>query len=188
MKHITVMAAMVAVLLAAGSARSESGNAHAATPPKQIAKPSDFRLTDAAPSIEVLLDRLLKALAANDAEALHRLRVTKDEYLTFVLPGSAKPGEPPQALDAQSSQFAWDMLNTKSHYAGVALLNGHGGKRYRLEEVRYLKGHQQYLWYDAYKVAELTVESEDGTEGAITLGSIVHIGGEYKFIGLIGNK
>lgn len=188
MKHITVVAAMAAVLLAACAPRSTSGNAQTATPSVKIEKPSDFRLIDAAPSIEVLLDRFLTALAENDAEALHRLRVTEDEYLTFVLPGSAQPGEPPQTLDAQSKKFAWDMLNTKSHYAGVALLQGHGGKRYRLKEVRYLKGHQQYLWYDAYKVAALTVESENGTEGEITLGSIAHVGDEYKFIGLIGNK
>jgi hypothetical protein len=188
MKHIAAMAAMVVALLAVSPVRAETGNAQAATPPPTLERPTRFRLVDAAPSIEVLLDRLLDALAKNDAQALHRLRVTEDEYVSFVIPGSAKQGEPPQVFGVEDSRFAWGMLNTKSTYAGAAVLRGFGGHTYKLKGVEYAKGHKQFVWFDAYATTVLTLEDETGEERELTLGSIAHIDGQYKFIGLHGNR
>jgi hypothetical protein len=186
MKHITAMAATVLLVLSAQQARSET--AHASTPPIRLERPAKYALVDAAPSIEVLLQRVLDALAASDAKAFRRLRVTEAEYREFIIPGSAKPGEPPQVLGAADSQFYWQMLNTKSTYKEAAVMKGFGGRRYRLKEVEYAKGHKQFAWFDAYATTVLTLENEDGQESELVLGSIAHVDGQYKFVGLNGDR
>ena len=49
-------------------------------------------LADAARSPDLLIARFLDALAAKDRAVLHRLRVSKEEYLAVILPGSVPPG------------------------------------------------------------------------------------------------
>lgn len=186
MKHITATAATVLLVLFAQQARSET--AHTATAPIRLERPAKYTLVDAAPSIEVLLQRVLDALAASDAKALRRLRVTETEYREFIIPGSAKQGEPPQVLGARDSQFYWQMMNTKSAYKEAAVMKGFGGHRYKLKGVEYVKGHRQFAWFDAYATTVLTLENEDGQEGELVLGSIAHVDGQYKFVGLNGDR
>lgn len=187
MKHIAAMAATVLLVLsAAQQARTET--AQAATPPVTSERPAKYALADSAPSIEVLLQRVLDALAANDAQALRRLRVTEAEYREFIIPGSAKQGEPPQMLGAEDSQFYWQMLNTKSAYKEATVMKGFGGHRYELKGVEYVKGHKQFAWFDAYATTVLTLENEDGQESELVLGSIAHVDGQYKFVGLNGDR
>lgn len=179
---------VLAILGATSASRAVTAEPKTAAPPPAIEKPAGFKLVDGAPSIDVLVARVLDALAANDARALHRLRVTEDEYRRFVIPGSAKPGQPPQVLDEKQSAFWWGMLNTNSRYAGERIMVGYGGHHYTLKGVEYAKGHTQLLWYDAYKTTVLTLENDDGEERELTLGSIAHVDGQYKFISLLGNR
>ena len=155
------------------------------TPPK---RPAHFQLVNGAPSIEALLDRVLDALAKSDAKALNDLRVTEQEYRGFVLPGSVAEGEPPKAFTDEASKFAWDMLNTKSLYAADAVVSHFGGKRYAIKDVRYAKGQRRYAWYASYTTTILTLEDEAGGIHELTLGSIAQIDGQYKFVGLLGNR
>lgn len=184
--RIVIATAMLLALLPSQQARTET--AQAATPPVTSERPAKYALADSAPSIEVLLQRVLEALAANDAKALRRLRVTEAEYREFIIPGSAKQGEPPQILGAEDSQFYWQMLNTKSAYKEAAVMKGFGGRRYRLKGVEYVKGHKQFAWFDAYATTVLTLENEDGQESELVLGSIAHVDGQYKFVGLNGDR
>ena len=188
MKHITAMAAMVLLLLTAQQAWAEGAVVQASVPPAELKRPARYALVGSAPSVEVLLQRVLDALAANDAKAFRRLRMTETEYREFVIPGSAKEGQPPQVLGSSDSEFYWQMLNTKSAYKEAAVLKQFGGRRYTLKEVEYAKGHTQYAWYDAYRTTVLTLERDDGTEGELVLGSIAHVDGQYKFIGLHGDR
>lgn len=165
-----------------------TGVVHAATPPPQLARPEHFQLADAAPSIDALIGRVLDALAANDIDALHRLRVTEDEYRSFILPGSVRPGEPPTQYDRADSEHAWGMLNTHSLYVAKGIIQRYGGHRYRLKGTEFAKGEQSYAWYRAYKVTVLTLEDEKGTEGELVLGSIADVDGQFKFISLLGNR
>ena len=157
-----------------------------ASPP--LTRPAHFELQDGAPSIDVLLQRVLDALAANDVQALHRLRVTEQEYRSFVLPGAVEKGQPPQAFDEQSSKFAWDMLNTKCIYAGQAIVTNFGGRRYRITDVQYAKGQHQYAWYTTYNTTVLKLEDDAGGTRELTLGSIADVDGQFKFVGLLGNR
>lgn len=189
MKHITALAATVLLVLSIHpQAGAETGAAHAATPPVTLERPSKYPLADSAPSIEVLLQRVLAALAANDGKALRRLRVTEAEYREFIVPGSAKQGEPAHVLGATDSEFYWQMLNTKSAYKEAAVMKGFGGRRYTLKGVEYAKGHKQYAWFDAYATTVLTLANEDGQESELVLGSIAHVDGQYKFVGLNGDR
>ncbi len=188
MRHVATTAAMVATLLISGVVWAEGGSAHASTPPPELTRPEHFKLANAAPSIDALIGRVLDALAAKDLDALHRLRVTEDEYRTFILPGSVRPGEPPTQYKQTDSEHAWGMLNTNSLYVAKGIIGKYGGHRYRLKGTGFAKGEQQYAWYKAYKVTVLTLEDEKGTEGELTLGSIADVDGQFKFISLLGNR
>ena len=180
--------AVTAVLLVSAmalAAQGSSGDPRASSP---LDRPAHFKLSDGAPSIDALLRRVLDALAAKDVQALHRLRVTEQEYRSFVLPGAVEKGQPPQNLDEQSSQFAWDMLNTKSLYAGQAIITNFGGRHYTLKDVQYAKGQHQYAWYATYNTTVLTLQDDAGGMRELTLGSIADVDGQFKFVGLLGNR
>lgn len=188
MKHITVMAATVLLILTAQQVRAESAVVQTSTSPAALKRPERYVLVDSAPSIEILLQRVLDALAANDPKAFRRLRMTETEYREFIIPGSVEEGEPPQVLGSSDSDFYWQMLNTKSAYREAAVMKELGGRRFTLEKVEYEKGHRQYAWYDAYRTTVLTLKSEDGSEHELVLGSIANVDGQFKFVGLNGSR
>ena len=182
MKHSAIMAAMVlATTLAAAAAGGGTSTSPAGSHTREP------RLVDAAPSVDVLLQRFLDALARRDAAAINRLRVSEQEYRTVVIPGGVESGQPPRTIDDDSSKFYWDMLNTKSLYAEAAILKNHGGRRYRLKEVQFLKGQRSYAWYEVYRTASLKLEDDAGDIHELTLGSIANVDGQYKFIGMLGD-
>ena len=180
-------AVTVGLLLSATAFAAQAPSGDTPAPPP-LKRPAHFKLQDGAPSIDVLLKRVLDALAANDVQALHRLRVTEREYRSFVLPGAVEKGQQPQAMDEQSSKFAWDLLNTKSLYAGQAILTNFGGRRYTLKDVQYAKGQRHYAWYDTWNTTVLTLEDDAGGIRELTLGSIADVDGQFKFVGLLGNR
>ena len=145
-------------------------------------RPTSFELSDGAPSVDALVDRLLHAIATNDAGALTRLRVTESEYRTFIMPGSVQQGEPPQMFPERESKFFWGLLDTKSTYAGKSLLRSYGGHGYTVKTIEYPKGTTAFAWYTAYRDPELTLERDDGEIGQLRIGSIAEVGGRYKFI------
>jgi hypothetical protein len=165
--------AMVVVGLGAMLARASANGG--SSPPR-------FELTDAAPSVDVLVDRFLKAIAANDALALTQLRVNESEYRTLIMPGSVQPGHPPQIFPERESKFFWGMLETKSTAAGAGLLRGYGGRTYTVKKIAYPKGTTDFAWYRAYRDPLLTLERDDGELGELRVGSIAEAGGRYKFI------
>jgi len=187
MNHTVTAAMMVAALFVTGAVRAEGGDAQASTQPVRIERPAHFKLVNSAPSVDALAARVLDALAKKDAGALRRLRVTETEYRTFIIPGSVKPGESPQILDDEASQYAWSMLNTNSEYAVRNMISKYGGQKYRLKGTEFAKGQKEYAWYQAYKVVVLTLEDEKGMESAITLGSVADVDGQFKFISLLGD-
>jgi hypothetical protein len=189
MRHIRSFGAVTAVLLVSAmalAAQSSSGDTRASSP---VTRPEHFKLSDGAPSIDALLRRVLDALVAKDVQALHRLRVTEREYRSFVLPGAVEKGQPPQNLDEQSSQFAWDMLNTKSLYAGQAIITNFGGRHYTLEGRSIRQGPASVrLVPPPTTPPVLTLQDDAGGMRELTLGSIADVDGQFKFVGLLGNR
>lgn len=145
-------------------------------------RPVRFELADGAPSIEQLVDHLLRAFKDNDVQALTRLRVTETEYRTFIMPGSVHEGQVPQVFPERESKFFWGMLDTKSTFAGKSLLRSYGGHHYTVKAIDYPKGTTTFAWYTAYRDPEVTLQRDDGEEGRVRLGSIAEVGGRYKFI------
>ena len=78
--------------------------------------------------MDELLGRFVAALEANDGAALEALRVDETEYRKIIMPGSVKPGQPPQKLSPAADQYFWESLDTKSRYGGRALLAGYRGR------------------------------------------------------------
>lgn len=134
-----------------------------------------------ADSVEALAQHFLAALAANDRQGIERLRVDETEYRAFIMPGSVKPGQPPQIMPEDKSEYFWRHHNTLSYYTLNNLLKIHGDNNYRLEKVDAPRV-QQYAWYTAHRAPILHLQTEDGHELQIQLGSIAEHEGRFKFI------
>ena len=182
--HRTHFRASALVLLLTLAAACRPATAPAPNPPPQPAAPA-FRLSNAAPSIDALVDEFLTALAAQDWNALEGLRVTESEYREFILPGSVAPGVAPKNYPATPSQYYWNTMNTKSLYSLRSLLASHGGRHYQRTAIAYAKGTQEYAWYRAYKKLRLTLADEQGQEVELTTGSIAEVNGQYKFVSFV---
>jgi hypothetical protein len=142
-------------------------------------------LVNAEPSIDALVERLRTALVQNDKTALRALRLTQDEYLGIVLPGSVPPGQPWATYSDEAQQYFWGLLNGKSIYSEANLLHEFGGRPIKFTEVHYRKGVQDYANYRAYKQLVLTVEDDAGTRETMRIGSIAEIGGQFKFVSYV---
>lgn len=155
-----------------------SPNPLAAVPPPERVKLDRA----AAPSMDLLIERLLKALETKDAEELRRLRVTRREYLKIVMPGFVEPGQPPRLLDKSEVEFWWSLLNGKSLYTELQLLHDYGGRRVTVRDVKFLKGTKDYAWYRTHGRILLTLEDETGKESELQMGSVIEANGSFKFV------
>lgn len=177
-----MMTRVVRFFAVALMAMASVGSAVGATPPITADTLRAFELSDAPPSREELLRKLLEALRTKDAAALNRLRVTEAEYRSFFVPASVKEAAELRPPSERASKFYWDMLNTKSLYSADAMLRGFGGRKYVLKDVTYEKGPRTYAFYRADRAAVLRVEDEEGQSREIPVGSIVDVKGRFKFM------
>ncbi len=175
---------LVLLLVAITLGMFVQGRAVLATPSTgaTVERPGELRLSHAAPTVEALIARLLHALKARDAEALERLRITESEYISFFLPGAAKPGQKPKVYPDEVNEFAWGMMDTKSRYMAAALLGRFGGHEWTVHEIEYAKARYPTLWYEVWPNPELLVEDEEGRRDMIELGSIVQVDDQFKFM------
>jgi hypothetical protein len=173
--------AVVLALLVLGRTMSA-----AATPPQsESAEVSRSKVQGGAASIGELLSKFLAALAAQDRDALQRLRFTEDEYREVILPGSTEVGKPFKQVTPRTSDLAWELLNTKNVYSEQFLLTSFGGHGFTVVSMKFAKGEQAYAGYHAYKQLRLAVQADDGREIEIRTGSIGEVDGQYKFISYI---
>ena len=149
---------------------------------EEVAPP---RLVGGASSIQELLDQLIAGLEASDRGALSALRVSEDEYRNVIVPGSVKPGEPPQILSEEASEYFYGVLHGKSQYNRNALLREYGGKKLEVKSYSFEKGEKQYANYKAYRRLEMEVVDEEGKFFELRTGSIAEVDGRFKFISYI---
>jgi hypothetical protein len=142
-------------------------------------------LQNASPSMDTLVASFLDALAAKDRNALQQLRVTEREYIDIIMPGAGEPGKARKGFPEEKAAYFWDVLNTKSLYSEIALVNGYGGRKYTLRDVVWAKGVQQFDGYAGYAQLRLTVQDEQGEAHEIETGSVVERGGRFKFVSYI---
>jgi hypothetical protein len=97
------------------------------------------------------------------------------------MPGSVKPGRPPQLMPADKSEYFWRHHNTLSVYSLNGVLKGYGGESFRLKSIEH-PPVEQFAWYSAYRDPILRLENAAGEGIEIQLGSIAEYQGRYKFI------
>ena len=171
---------ITAALMSRAAEESKEAAKEAATKPLQ--------LDGGAASIDSLLDQFLQALAANDERALNRLRVSEREYRDIIVPGTAKPGEPPREVPQNTADFFWSMLNQKSEDTGRHIMQNLGGHTYKRGELTYTKGTREFVWYKAHGDVRLKLENEKGETKELRTGTIAEVGGRFKFIGFNTNN
>lgn len=171
-----VTALALAALLVAPGARA----AHPTVAPSRGPK-----LQNASPSMDALLARFLGALATKDQKALQGLRVNEREYLDIIMAGANGPGKPRKRFPEEKAKYFWDVLNTKSLYSELALLNGYGGRKYTVREVSWAEGVKQFDGYTGYAQLRLTVHDDKGESHEIETGSVAEVGGRYKFVSYV---
>jgi len=153
-------------------------------PPAQ-APVASLRLEAAEPSIDALLEKFRQALEAKDKTLLRSLRVSQQEYLGVILPGSVDEGAPRASYDEQARKYFWSVLDTKSIYSEAGLLSSYGGRPLKLTNVEYRKGIKKYRDYTAYKQLTLTFDDGSPDPEHVRLGSIAEVDGQYKFISFV---
>lgn len=140
-------------------------------------------LTGGAPSIDALLSEFLAAVERRDTDAMHRLRVTKEEYQRIIIPGFVDPGQPPRRISEQPREFFWQVNDRKSHFAADAIVQRYGGRHYISHELTLTHGVRPHAWYTSHGEVRLALRAPDldGTADLRT-GSIAEVDGQYKFI------
>lgn len=175
---VTTLTLAATALVAVACATTLERGAH--PPDEQVA----LRLQGGADSQEQLVDWWLEALARNDEQRLHSLRVSREEYLAILVPWTVKPGEPPRQVSEQPREFFWSVLDTKSRDLGRVMLKEHGGRTYRRQGVSFSEPPRAYAGYRAYGLVKVDVLTEAGSPLTVEGPWIAEVGGRYKFIGL----
>jgi hypothetical protein len=148
--------------------------------------PSAYHLAGGESSIDGLLDKFRHALETKDKQLLRQLRVTRQEYLDIIMPGSVDENQPRATYNDTARNYFWGILNGKSIYVEANLLYDFGGKPLKVTSVEYRHGIKRYRDYTAYKQLMLTIDDGSGNPpGQMKIGSIAEINGEYKFISYV---
>lgn len=142
-----------------------------------------FGFTEGAESPDALLDRFVAALTAGDLEALHRLRVTKDEYGSIIVPGMVEKGKPPRTTFEKVNDVFFGMLDARSRYVAQSLVQRFKGKKIVRREVRFTDPPQAWAWYSATGDTVLVLVDDQGERLEMKTGWIAEVDGRFKFIG-----
>jgi hypothetical protein len=177
MRSLALTLALGLLALTAGGSTGESPASNT---------PSEYRLVDAEPTIDSLLDKFRHALETKDKDLLRQLRVNRKEYLDIIMPGSVDEGQPRATYDKTARDYFWGILNGKSIYVEANLLNDFGGKPLKVTSVEYRRGIKRYRDYSAYKQLMLTIDDGSGNvPEQMKIGSIAEVNGQYKFVSYV---
>ncbi len=143
------------------------------------------RLQHGASSIDRLIDEFVEAINDKDKARLRQLRVSQEEYVGLILPGSVEPGERRPQYNQEEVDYLWGILNGKSIYVEANLIASFGGHHATVTEKEFRKGMTRYADYTAYKQLILTLKDDKGTEATMKIGSIAEVDGQFKFISYV---
>ena len=119
------------------------------------------------------------ALNRGDADALHRLRVNRDEYLSWIwheFPAAHPPNNFP-------GDFAWANLNKQSVLGLGKWLRTYGSKDFTFVDIRFEKPTEKYNGFTLLRGSVLTVRNPNGNNLELRiLGSVVKKAGRYKLL------
>jgi hypothetical protein len=157
-----------------------AGNAAAASVPETSAPLASVpapprRLHHAARSPEELASRILAAVTASDHFALAELRVDEREHNELLWPEfSAKDRNVPV-------DFAWQMLNSRSHTNAGRAIAAWGGKTLDLVAVNFERGVERYPTFALHRGTVLTASTPAGELVELRfVGSLLELDGQWK--------
>ncbi len=163
-------------------AASESAPAPAAAdaaPTVSGARPATGarRLFHAAASIEDLVRQVLAAVEAEDMQGLTDLRVTEREHNELLWP------EFPARDHNVQLDFAWDMLDTRSHTNQGRAIGTWRGKGLEFVAVRFEREIERYRTFVAHRGTVVTARTATGEEVEVRfIGSILELDGQFKAV------
>ncbi|MGE0816346.1 MAG: hypothetical protein AB7O28_26255 [Vicinamibacterales bacterium] len=137
----------------------------------------DPRLEPAFDGPEPLLRAVLDRLAARDRQALDGLALDEEEFRRLVWP-SLPAARPERNLPFS---YVWGDLHQKSDASLRQVLARHGGRRYRLQRVRFEGGASVYAAVTVHRGAVVDVEADGGGSATVRIcGSLVEQAGRWK--------
>ena len=135
------------------------------------------RLFHAASSIEDLVRQVLAAVEAEDMQGLTDLRVTEREHNELLWP------EFPARDHNVQLDFAWDMLNTRSHTNQGRAIGTWRGKGLEFVAVRFEREIERYRTFVAHRGTVVTARTAAGEEVEVRfIGSILELDGQFKVV------
>jgi hypothetical protein len=143
----------------------------------QAAAPT--RLSGGRASLEDLAREVLRCLRAQDADGLHALRITRDEYLELLFPEFDEAKRP----STIPPEFHWKLMDLNSRKGLRGVLSEFGGTDFELLriEVGDLRGYARCRLHN--KVLLHLRKRSDGTTGVEELfGSVVERDGRFKLL------
>ncbi|MEZ5294169.1 MAG: hypothetical protein R2745_24010 [Vicinamibacterales bacterium] len=134
-------------------------------------------LAHASDTPEALLTAVLDRLAARDRGGLDALALSEEEFRRLVWP-SLPAARPERNLPFS---YVWGDLHQKSDASLRQVLARHGGRRYRLEHVRFEGETSAYAAVTVHRGAVVDVRDDGGESAAIRVcGSLVERAGRWK--------
>lgn len=134
-------------------------------------------LSDAYRSREALARAVLRAIADNDRDALHALRVTRDEHLELLW------DELPESRDTPF-EFAWNLNQANSRKGLRNALARYGGTEFELAAIEFTEPPEVYDTFTLHFGTRLVVRRvRDGREGELPiLDVILERNGRWKLM------
>lgn len=137
-------------------------------------------LANAESSPEALTSRFLDALAADDLEAIKRLRISKEEFCGYVFPEL-----PASKLNNVTCDFVWSQATLKSMSGMTRMLDKNKGKRLELVSVKFA-ATERHETYRVLKDPVVSVRDETGAVQELRLfGSMLEMDGQYKLFSFV---
>ena len=122
---------------------------------------------------------VVDALNQEDIDGLHRLRVNRDEYYSWIwlaFPAS----RPPYNFTAD---FAWSNLNKKCIVGANSWIEQYGGQNLAFVDVDFDRPTEEYEGFRLLRGSVLTVQNMNGKKIELRiLGSVVKKGNRYKLL------
>jgi hypothetical protein len=128
-------------------------------------------------SVDELMTKLLAALEAKDLPGMENLRVTRQEHTDLLWP----------EFDAKNHNvdpdFAWDMLNRRSHVGAGRAIGDYGGQELALLGVEFTRDLERYPSFVLHRGTILHARTQTGEMLDLRfLGSVVELDGQFKLL------
>ena len=122
---------------------------------------------------------VVDALNRGDINGLHRLRVTQDEYLSWIWP-AFPASRPPYNF---TPDFAWSNLNKKCLLGASSWIEQYGSQNLTFVDMEFNRPTEAYKDFKLLRGTVLTIQKASGEKVELRiLGSVVKKDNRYKLL------